>query len=313
MLTIVTTTINPPTLATRLYAAIAREKSYQFVIIGDQSTPHTEYRKLEKEFNGVVVYLDPHDQDSLCPRLSSFLGWKTIQRRNIGFAFAIKELNSSGVFTVDDDNIPLSNWGLPHSQFLQTDVYSYKPSIRANVFDPLSVTNNNNIWHRGFPLGLIPVKNQIDMISVEVVSPNVLANLWDGDPDIDSICRLTQRPLVKFTNTNHFSFNGLAPFNSQNTFLDRSCFPVYSVFPFCGRYDDILASYYLQLKNGSKVIYGPSTVFQKRNDQDIIKNLENEIFGFRHLNKFLESNGDLSSLPNGEDLKRFYDFYEKCF
>ena len=82
---IVTTTINSPTEATFKFCKIAQEKNWTFVIVGDTKTPHDEYKLLE---NSNVIYLDPNQQESLYPELSETIGWKSIQRRNIGFIFA---------------------------------------------------------------------------------------------------------------------------------------------------------------------------------------------------------------------------------
>ena len=107
---IVTTTINEPTLATRRFCKIAKEKDWTFVIVGDTKTPHEMYNDLENEFGECVVYLNPDTQSTLYPELSETIGWKSIQRRNIGFVFAYDQ-GADIVATVDDDNIPYDNWG----------------------------------------------------------------------------------------------------------------------------------------------------------------------------------------------------------
>mgnify|MGYP007080447032 CR=1 FL=1 len=43
---IVTTTINPPTKALKLFA---EKRDWELIIIGDLITPHELYRKLEKQ------------------------------------------------------------------------------------------------------------------------------------------------------------------------------------------------------------------------------------------------------------------------
>jgi hypothetical protein len=104
---IVTTTINYPTKATRLFAEIAKRDNWIFVIVGDTKTPHDEYRELERDYP-TVTYLDPEQQAELYPELSEIIGWKTIQRRNIGFVYAYNK-GAEIVATVDDDNIPYDN------------------------------------------------------------------------------------------------------------------------------------------------------------------------------------------------------------
>ena len=91
---IVTTTINKPTLATLKFCKIAKEKDWVFVIVGDTKTPHDLYEQLETEGQGHVVYLSPEQQEKMYPELSETIGWKSIQRRNIGFVFVYDQIDA---------------------------------------------------------------------------------------------------------------------------------------------------------------------------------------------------------------------------
>mgnify|MGYP007000220686 len=87
-------------------------------------------------------------------------------------------------------------------------------------FDPISVTNYNHLWHRGFPLQLLSKREYTK--SKKNIHIDVQADFWDGDPDIDAICRMEHAPICKFErNIFPFSSNKFSPFNSQNTFLSR--------------------------------------------------------------------------------------------
>jgi hypothetical protein len=151
---IVTTTINSPTVATLKFIEIAKRDNWHFVVVGDTKTPHAEYERLD------CIYLHPDNQDLKYPKLSKIIGWKTIQRRNIGFVYAY-EHGADVVATVDDDNIPYDNWGtdLYVGKEVEVDYYTNKELL---VFDPLSVTNQSNLWHRGFPIDLLHLKNNIE-------------------------------------------------------------------------------------------------------------------------------------------------------
>ena len=50
---------------------------------------------------------------------------------------------------IDDDNIPLDNWG--QNLFLNEPII-VKYFESDLVFDPIGATNYPNLWHRGFPL-----------------------------------------------------------------------------------------------------------------------------------------------------------------
>lgn len=308
---IITTTINAPTTATLKFCKLSKQNNWCFTIIGDLKTPHELYEDLSKKYKGNVEYLSPQLQDKLYPKLSSILGWKTIQRRNIGFVHAFKT-GAEVISTVDDDNIPYDTWGTDNKvgKIVEVDLYKNR---HCNYFDPFSVTNQNNLWHRGYPLEFLDVKNNIDLTGTQKVLTLVQADFWDGDPDIDAICRLTKRPLVKFNLFDSFTTFNWAPFNTQNTFLHRSVFPYFSVWPGVGRMDDIWASYYLRKKFPQNIVYSKASVYQERNPQDLVSNLENECIGYRYTLKFIEGNCNLdeSFVPN--QVTEFLSVYEDLF
>jgi len=135
----------------------------------------------------------------------------------------------------------------------------------------------------------------------------VQADLWDGDPDIDAIARLTYKPIVKYDEIRKpYCSNRISPFNSQNTFLSRKVFPYYAVLPYIGRFDDIWGGYLLQHYFPNSVIYNKASVYQERNIQSLITNLEKEIYGYRYNLNFIQN------LKNFEDIipKRTLEFYQ---
>lgn len=307
---IVTTTINQPTIATFKFCKIAQEKNWTFVIVGDTKTPHASYEQLVKTYAPNIKYLNPQEQESLYPELSEIIGWKNIQRRNIGFVYAYHQ-GSDVIVTVDDDNIPYNNWGdnILVGQEVEIDLYE---NISSKYFDPISPTNHKDLWHRGFPIENLPFKNNIEYKGKTKRKVLVQADFWDGDPDIDAICRLGKKPIVKFDKFDPFCSNQLAPFNSQNTFLSREVIPYYTVLPHVGRMDDIWGSYILQHYFPKSVIYNQATVYQDRNLQDLVTNLENEIIGYRNTYKLLS---DLENFENylPEKTKEFWSIYRKQF
>ena len=232
---IVTTTINPPTLATIKYS---RKEDWTLIVVGDTKTPHYEYENLN------CIYLSPEYQEKTYPELSETIGWKSIQRRNIGFVEAYNR-GADIVATVDDDNIPYDDWGtnVVVGETVEIDFYN----TDLGVFDPLSVTEHNQVWHRGYPIDLVPYRDRVSYGGKLKRRVLVQADLWDGDPDIDAMARLSIRPIVKFDKIQGpYGSLSISPFNSQNTFLAREVIPYYSVFPHVGRMDDIWGGYVLQ-------------------------------------------------------------------
>lgn len=294
---IVTTTIQPPTEATIRFSKM---KDWTLIVVGDTKTPHEAYRSID------CIYLHPEDQEKKYPELSNAIGWKTIQRRNIGFVEAYN-LGADIIATVDDDNIPYENWGNNLLVGQEVDVDYYDAS-NIGVFDALSVTNNSNLWHRGFPIELLTIKNNVTYLGKKKIKVDVQADLWDGDPDIDAMCRLTKKPIVKFDITAPYTSNVIAPFNSQNTFISREMIKHYMVLPFVGRMDDIWGAYILQQKTKCNVVFNKASVYQERNVQDLITNLEKETIGYRNTKNLINNS---YSLP--VNVREVYDLYCKHF
>lgn len=306
---IITTTINKPTTATLKFCEIADKKNFTFLIIGDLKTPHEDYELLVKKHKN-VIYLNPTEQENLYPELSEIIGWKTIQRRNIGFVYAYKN-DADIVATVDDDNIPYESWGdnILIGNEIEVDLYE---NISCKYFDPISITNHNDLWHRGFPIEYLQVKNNIEYKGKTIIKPLVQAEFWDGDPDIDAICRLSKKPIIKFNNFQPFTTNQLTPFNSQNTFLHRSVLEFYSVLPYVGRMDDIWGAYIMQYYFPNSVLFTKASVYQERNPQDLVKNLENEIIGYRNtLNLINDIENYVNYLP--KETINYLEIYKKHF
>lgn len=246
----------------------------------------------------------------LYPDLSEIIGWKTIQRRNIGFVYAYQN-GAEVVATVDDDNIPYDSWGdnILLGQQIEVDEFE---NLSCPYFDAISTTEHNDLWHRGFPIEHLQVKNNIEYKGKVKMTPLVQAEFWDGDPDIDAICRLSKKPIVKFKPFEPFTTKQLTPFNSQNTFLHRSVLKYYSVFPYTGRMDDIWGSYVMQHHFPNSVIFAKASVYQARNPQDLVRNLENEVIGYRNTLQLLDNIKDYWSLLPDKTVE-YFNIYQTYF
>ena len=265
---IVCTTINPPTEAIEKYDSLP---DWLLVVVGDHKTPNNYHLK-----NG--LYLSPDDQIKISSKLSDLIGWNCIQRRNFGLLCAYN-LGAEIICTVDDDNIPLADWG--KELLINSNLTLKQYNTNELAFDPIGATNYKNLWHRGFPLELIPYRNY-DNSSIMEIIPDIQADFWNGDPDIDAICRLEHKPECEF-NDNYFPFtsNKFSPFNSQNTFINRKVAADYFLFPHIGRMDDIWAAYYV-LSKGNKVVYNKATVYQERNVHNLIDDMKKEYIGYEN-------------------------------
>ena len=280
MIYIATTTINYPSVTLKKFAKYSK-KCKLIVALDKNSKPF----KLKN-----AIILSTEYQDKKWPKLSKLVGYNCIQRRN----FAILEAIDRGaklIGLIDDDNIPYSNWF--KNIFVNKKTIASKYTINQSVFDPVGLTNYKNLWHRGYPLQLIS-KRKYKFLGKKNIIPSVQANFWNGDPDIDAICRIIFKPICKFKKKIFpFFSDKISIFNSQNTILSREVFKDYFLFPHVGRMDDIWASFYLTSKKKYKVIYNEPTVFQKRNKHDLMKDFKQEEIGYYNnlkvINKILKN------------------------
>ena len=153
MKVIVTTTIFNPSKALQEFEKLS---DWKLIVVGDLKTPHDLYRSRN------LIYLDPEFQETNYKVLSDLLGWNTIQRRNIGYIEALK-MGATIIASVDDDNIPYEGWGQNLMLNIESKYDCYNPKDKdIKVFDPLSPTNYNHLWHRGFPINKVHLKNNIE-------------------------------------------------------------------------------------------------------------------------------------------------------
>lgn len=263
---IVATTINGPTEAIERFDALS---GWTLVVVGDLRTP-AGYRLR----NG--IYFSPAEQERFAPELSELIGWNSIQRRNLGFLLAL-ESGADVVASVDDDNIPYDSWGTNLLVGRTLEVTSFEAP--NGCFDPVGAAGYPHLWHRGYPLQLLSSRDYTRS-AVRSLRVDVQADFWDGDPDVDAVCRLEHAPEVTFPRSPFpMTSSAISPFNSQNTFFSREALEHYFVLPHVGRMDDIWASYHLQ-SLGYSVVYGAASVRQERNEQDLTRNMVDEFLGY---------------------------------
>jgi len=294
---IVTTTINSPTEALIKFSEM---KDWELVVVGDLKTPKQEYLDLD------CIYLDVNSQEKINPELSNLIGFNSLERRNFGYIYAYKN-GAKLIASVDDDNIPLENWGknLLIDKHVEVDFYE----TQEIAFDPLSVTSISNLWHRGFPIELLHRKNLNLKLKKLSIFPQIQADLWNGDPDIDAICRIAFSPEVEIKNFHPFSTNKYSPFNTQNTFFSAQIIKYFMQLPFVGRMSDIWGSYLIQKNLGDlKIVYSNASVYQDRNPHNLSTDLEQELLGYKHTMNFL-----LNKFQLPDKTAKAYELYKNSF
>ncbi len=295
---IVITTINEPTEAILKFAEMS---DWNLIIVGDLKTPEELYKKVN------CFYMTPECQEQHYKELSDLIGWNQSARRNIGYIEAYRQ-GADIIASLDDDNIPYDSWG--ENIMIGKEITVKQYSITDIVADPLFVTNYPFLWHRGFPLELVNSREIVDINYIKCI-PQVQADLWDGDPDIDAIERLIYNPDVKFDVQAPFVFNKISPFDSQNTFFTRDAMKFFCLLPGVQRVDDIWGSYLAQMqyRRLPMVIYGPASVKQDRNVHDIMSDFKKEIHGTTNVLEFLHK-GQMKLSAQDYNI---YISYIRCF
>jgi hypothetical protein len=274
MIYIATTTINKPTKALKLFA---KNKNCKLIVALDKKSKNFNLK------NSIV--LSTSYQEKKWPKLSKLIGWNCIQRRN----FAILEAYERGaeiIALIDDDNIPYTNWF--KNIYLNKKFKCKEIETNKRIFDPVGYTSHSNLWHRGMPLELVNNRKYSTKKKV-LFKPDIQANYWNGDPDIDAVCRMIFKPECKFKK-NDFPFfsKKISPFNSQNTLITRKVVKDYFLYPHIGRMDDIWAAFYVTSKK-YKVVYNEPTVYQERNQHNLIKDFKDEYIGYVNSLNLVES------------------------
>ena len=290
---IVTTSIHPGTEAIQKFD---RMEGWDLIVTGDIQSP-SDY-ELE---NG--TYISWEEQKELYPEICKLIGPMSWPRgRIIGFIEAYKR-GADIVASVDDDNIPLDNWGKEIVIGQEIEVTKF---ITDNyVFDPLVAVKSNldGIWHRGFPLQQVRNReNNLEIIKTKMV-PKVQENLWLGDPDVDSVCRQLYRPywnkvemVDKYISTNVYS-----PFNTQNTMIDACYLKDFMCIPDVGRQDDFWGAYLFEYLHPESVVYGEPTVRQERNYWPTYHNDQKDMQGeYQHFTNTDYLLWDLVNTSGGE-------------
>lgn len=319
---LVTTTINYPKLLLEYakdFSKYNKKKNIELIIIiaGDNKTPDKTHKLAEiitKKYKINCEYLDKKKQNKILKNfknLKNFLPWNSVQRRNLAILKSLQE-QCDLIITIDDDNF------LKTSNFIQSHLFNIKKTkgliVKSssnwfNICQFLNENNNNNFFHRGFPISKKRLKNNLKLLNKKNIKIAANAGLWLNDPDVDAITRLSQKIKVnsyKLEENFHLGPNVWSPFNSQNTALIAESIPAYFLSPHVGRMDDIYASYiYKKICDHLRfyISYGFPLVRQDRNDHNIWNDLDLEKKYHYFLEDFLNI---LEKIKIGKKNKTFY-------
>jgi hypothetical protein len=259
--------------------------SVHFYIAGDLTSKPFDATK----FSCPVVYLDADAQKKY--QSSEAIGWKKIMRRNIALLEAIQQ-RPDFILSIDDDNVPeddyFDRWHevvtTPKARLIappESDTAPHWHNYLASSDAPIE------IYPRGFPIAFRHQKKLTIADAKEAITPErigVFQGISLGHPDIDALTRVVHpEPIHSVAEKNYCLKNVWSPYNSQNTIIATSLFPVAFMWPYAGRYDDIYASFVWQklLFNNDMFAYvGDPVNTQTDRRRGVMKDFENEIEGY---------------------------------
>ena len=287
-ITIVVTSIAKPNRALLALSQGCIKHGYQFIVIGDVASPPDfniqgcDYYDIDRQIRTGLRFA------KLCPQ-------RHYARKNIGYLLAIQE-GTRIIIDTDDDNIPYPSFWDPRKPIHNVPVVGKKGWL--NIY---SYFSDANIWPRGFPLNKIhSTPPSFESLPVQTVDCSIQQGLSDENPDVDAIYRLVLPLPQNFRDDRQIALGSEAwcPFNSQNTTWWEAAFPLlylpaYSSF----RMTDIWRSFVAQRiawENNWSVLFHKPTMWQERNEHNLIDDFTDEIPGYLHNEKICNALEGLS-------------------
>lgn len=291
--TIVITSINAPNQAMKMFAEGALAHNWRVVVVGDEKSPR------DFAYPG-IDFFDVSVQKSLDFKLAGICPSNHYVRKNIGYLIAISG-GCEHIVETDDDNLPYDTFWNPEIASGTTVAPAITEAGWLNVY---SYFSKQAIWPRGLPLDAIhlPVPD-LSKASEKAIYAPIRQGLADDNPDVDAIYRLLYSlPTEKFATGRVALGPGTwCPFNSQNTIWWREAFPLLYLPASCSfRMTDIWRSFVAQRiawENDWYVLFESASVYQERNQHDLMKDFSDEVPGYLNNNRIMEELARLSLCP----------------
>lgn len=271
---IITSIANDQHHILKQFATECKNRNINFIVIGDTKSP-SDFKLDGCDFWGVDKQLTlPFDLAKITPT-------RHYSRKNLGYLLAIKN-GATQLVETDDDNIPREEFWSEKKREVKS--FEFKNTGWVNVYHYFT---KNIIWPRGFPLEELQ-KKQSDLTSLkyDFVNCPIQQGLADENPDVDAVYRLTYPLPLNFDIKVKLALgkNAWSPFNSQNTYWFKEAFALMYLPSYCSfRMTDIWRSYVAQRiawECGWSILYHEPTVWQERNEHNLMKDFEDEISGY---------------------------------
>lgn len=284
---VVVTSISAPNDVLRSITDGARKSGFRFIVIGDSKSP-VDFTIPECEFFGL------QDQRRLDFSYTALCPERSYTRKNIGYLLAIAD-KAPFIVETDDDNFPREAFWDTRKSLVDGDLTHAQGWVNAYAW-----FTNSFIYPRGFPLREARSKaaNTVERISAHgpVFCP-IQQGLADENPDVDAVYRMLYplpfnfqagRPII-------LSRGQWCPFNSQNTTFFPEAYPLLYLPAYCSfRMTDIWRSFVAQRiswEYGWSISFHSATVYQERNEHDLMRDFTDEVSGYLNNEKIVEALG----------------------
>ncbi len=258
------------------YSEESASHSTPMIVIGDVKSP-SSFHLANCDF-----YSTDRQRD-LPSALAPLLPFNHYARKNLGYFLAM--LNGAEIIIeTDDDNLPLAEFWAERNRMVNAH-----PLVGCGWVNAYRYFTDLHIWPRGFALEHInddiPALNDKHLADCPIQQ-----GLAGQNPDVDAIYRLTLPLPVTFNHADSLALgrNSFCPFNSQNTTWFKDAFPLLYLPSFCSfRMTDIWRSFIAQRiawECDWKILFHQSTVWQERNDHNLMTDFKDEIPGYLNNN-----------------------------
>lgn len=256
------------------FAIECKKRNLDFIVIGDTKSPDNF------QLDGCDFW--SIDRQLTLPfSLAKITPTRHYSRKNLGYLLAIKN-GATELVETDDDNIPREEFWTDKKREIES--HFFENAGWVNVYHYFT---KHKIWPRGFPLEELQNK-QADLSSLKYnfVNCPIQQGLADENPDVDAVYRLTYPLPIDFEIKAKLALgkNAWSPFNSQNTHWFKEAFALLYLPSYCSfRMTDIWRSYVAQRISwecGWSILFHEPTVWQQRNEHNLMKDFEDEIPGY---------------------------------
>jgi len=269
---IITSIANQSHQVLRHFASESILHNIPFIVIGDTKSPK-EFKLKDCDFYSI------ERQQNLDFELAKNLPYKHYARKNLGYLIAISK-GAETIIETDDDNLPIE--GFWDNRTKQVNASLLSNCGWVNIY---KYYTESNIWPRGFALEYLQKEMPKLEKQTSVLCP-IQQGLADENPDVDAIYRLILPLPVKFNKSINIALgnNAFCPFNSQNTTWFKEAFQLLYLPSYCSfRMTDIWRSFVAQRiawTCGWNILFHTSTVWQERNDHNLMIDFQDEISGY---------------------------------